>query len=266
MLNKIYNQDCVITMSFIKDNFIDLTITSPPYDDLRKYNGYSFDFENVANELYRITKPGGAVAWIVGDSTVNGSETLTSFKQAIYFKSIGFNIHDTMIYHKTNAVPVGGNNRYYQKFEYIFILSKGAPNCFNPIIKTRDNKYNDKRTSRIKGFNRNIDGSFNKKEVRINDNVKIGNVWSYVVGGGNSSVDKESFKHPAIFPEKLCFDLMVSWSNENDIIYDPFMGSGTTAKMAILNNRNYIGSELSSEYCEIAEKRIFNVKNNINIL
>jgi len=232
----------------IPDEYIDLVVTSPPYDDLRKYNGYSFEFKPIANELFRIIKKHGVVVWVVGDSTVNGSETGTSFNQALYFKEIGFNIHDTMIYQKDNPPPVGGNNRYYQHFEYMFVFSKGKPKTFNPIKAKRRNKYNDKRTSRIKSFNRDKNGEFKKREVSLIGDVKIGNIWKYIVGGGNSV--EYGVKHPAVFPYNLVKDHILSWSNKNDIVYDPFMGSGTVAKCCIDLNRNWIGSEISKKYCD----------------
>lgn len=251
-INRIYNEDCLETMGKMLDNFIDLTITSPPYDNLRDYNGYSFDFESIAKELYRVTKNGGVLVWIVADATINGSESGTSFKQVLYFKEIGFNLHDTMIYNKTSTTPVSGK-RYFQRFEYMFVLSKGNPKTFNPITRKRINKHNDKRKTRIKKTSRNKDGSWNRKLVIINDIVKIGNVWEYMPGNSGNKIES---KHPAIFPEKLCNDHIISWSNEGDLVYDCFMGSGTTAKMSIINNRNWIGSEISSEYCDIANKRI----------
>ena len=143
-LNKIYNEDCIEGMKKLESEIIDLTITSPPYDNLRKYNGYSFDFENIAKELYRTTKKGGVAAWVVNDSTVKGSETGTSFKQALFFKEIGFNLHDTMIFAKNNPVPLT-HNRYEQQFEYMFILSKGKPKTFNGLKKL--NKSYDKSRS-----------------------------------------------------------------------------------------------------------------------
>jgi len=227
-------------------NSIDLIITSPPYDNLREYNGYSFDFDRTAKELYRITKHGGIVVWIVGDSTIHGSESGTSFKQALYFKEIGFNLHDTMIYQKDNPPPVGGNNRYYQHFEYMFILSKGKPNTFNPILTERRNKWNDKRTERITSFTRDKSGEFKKKKVSLTGKVKIGNIWKYVVGGGNSV--KYGTKHPATFPLKLVNDHIITWSNTGDIIFDPFLGSGTTIKSAIMLGRIGIGCEISKGY------------------
>jgi len=131
-INKIYNEDCLDTMKHMPDNFIDLVVTSPPYDKLRDYKGFTFDFENIAKELYRVTKQGGVVVWVVADATVNGSETGTSFKQALYFKEIGFNLHDTMIYYRWSG-PLT-HRRYEQEFEYMFILVKGKLETFNPIM------------------------------------------------------------------------------------------------------------------------------------
>ena len=239
------------------DNFIDLTVTSPPYDNLRNYNGYSFEFEKVAKELYRVTKEGGVVVWVVGDATVNGSETLTSAKQKIFFhEQCGFNIHDTMIYQKENPPPTGGENRYYQEFEYMLVFSKGKPKIFNAIEQKRRNKHKDKRTERVKGFTRSQDGTFIKKLVPLNQTTKVGNIWMLTVGGGNVTDDEIAYGHPAIFPEQLAADHIYSWSNENDLVYDPFMGSGTVAKMAHLQKRNWIGSEISQEYFDLANKRI----------
>jgi len=252
--NIIYNEDCLDTMYQMADNFIDLTITSPPYDNLRNYNGFEFDFKKIVEQLFRVTKKGGVVVWIVGDQTIKGSESATSFKQALHFIDCGFNLHDTMIYQKDNPPPVGGSNRYYQHFEYMFVFSKGKPKTFNPILRKRRNKYNDKRTERTKGFNRDVDGNFTKKKVSLTGDVKIGNIWKYVVGGGNSV--EYGIKHPATFPEKLVEAHLLSWTNENDIVYDPFIGSGTTAKVAKSLNRKYIGSEISEEYFKVIETRL----------
>lgn len=258
-INKCYNEDCLDTMARMPDNYIDLVVTSPPYDNLRLYKGYSFDFESIAKELYRVMAIGGIVVWVVGDATVKGSETGTSFKQALFFKECGFNLHDTMIYMKDNPPPVGGDKRYYQAFEYMFIFSKGIPKTYNPIVEERRNKWNDKRTVRTRPVTRNKAGVFIEKTVKIEGMVKLQNVWSYVVSGGSVSEEMYAHEHPAIFPEALVRDHIISWSNEGDLVYDPFMGSGTTAKMAILNKRNWIGSEISKEYCVIIEKRIRSV-------
>lgn len=244
-INKIYNENCLDTMAKIPDNFIDLTVTSPPYDDQRKYKGYSFDFENVAKELYRITKEGGIVVWNVNDKRINGSKNLTSFKQAIKFNEIGFNVHDIMIWRKPNPMPFIKKDCYTPSFEFMFILSKGSPKTFNAIME--DCKY----AGQILKTHTTNPESIRKKNInKPTKEKKIkSNVWDFVVAGTN-------YGHPAIFPEQLANDHIISWSNENDLIYDPFMGSGTTAKMAILNNRNYIGSEISEQYCKIIETRI----------
>ena len=233
-------------MARMEDNFIDLIITSPPYDDLRTYNGYSFDFESIAKELFRVTKEGGVVVWVVGDKTHKGCESLTSFKQALYFKEIGFNV-DTNIYQKQNYKPVNAK-RYDNVFEYIFILSKGQPKTFNPIMVEKA------RVKKESGKYRRKDGTFKESIRKANKLKKHTNIFSYSIGG--HIADKIAFKHPAIFPEQLANDQIKTWSNENDLVYDCFMGSGTTAKIATINNRNWIGSEMSLEYCNIANERL----------
>jgi len=248
-INKIYNENCLDTMARMPDGFVDLTVTSPPYDNIRNYNGYSFSFEEIAKELFRVTKDGGVVVWIVGDATVKGSESGTSFRQALYFKEIGFNLHDTMIWNKNGFSAVGALKvRYAPVFEYMFIISKGQPKSFNPI-KDRKTKHGGKR---VGGTIRQKDGTTKpmSKVMTINEYGQRYNIWEH-------SPQRQSGKcHPAPFPEQLANDHILSWSNEGDLIYDPFIGSGTTAKMASINKRNWIGSEISKEYCEIAEKRI----------
>jgi len=248
-INKNYNESNLETMAKMPDCFVDLTVTSPPYDGLRTYNGYSFPFEDIARELFRITKDGGVVVWVVDDATVKGSETLTSFKQALYFKEIGFNVHDTMIY-QTNKPPMN-DNRYQKDFEYMFVFSKGKPKTFNPIMVETLAK-----GVLNKGGNRKVNGEKIKRgiENRTGETKVKGNIW--YLPRSSKSGDEYSRKHPATYPEQLANDHIISWSNENDLVYDPFMGSGTTAKMCILNNRNWIGSEMSSEYCNIIEERI----------
>lgn len=248
--NKIYNMDCVNGMKLLEDNCIDLTVTSPPYDNLRAYKGFTWDFEATARELYRVTKQGGIVVWVVGDATVKGSETGTSFKQALYFKECGFNLHDTMIYEKINPIPQN-HNRYEQCFEYMFVCSKGKPKTFNPIkepTKNAGKKFNwgDRKTIMdVSQCRRDRETEF--IEVKSTKNHR--NIFQYSVGGGSTG-------HPAVFPEKLAEDHILSWSNPQDVALDPFMGSGTTAKMAALNDRQYIGFEISKEYCDIAQERL----------
>lgn len=227
----------------IPDNFVDLTVTSPPYDDLRKYNGFLFDYKSMANELYRVTKDGGIVVWVVGDKTKNGSETLTSFEHAIYFKNIGFNVHDTMIYAKNNPVPSGGN-RYQSTFEYMFIFSKRKPKTFNALKRSRI--YDDFR--RKTSFGRKEDGTHQRGANSTEEYIKEYNIWFYSIGGHLTTTDKIAFNHPALYPDKLAEDHILSWSDEGDIVLDPMCGAGTTCKMAYINNRNFIGIDMSSEY------------------
>ena len=252
-INKNYNESNLETMAKMPDCFVDLTVTSPPYDGLRTYNGYSFPFEDIAKDLFRITKDGGVVVWIVGDATVKGSETGTSFRQALFFKEVGFDLFDTMIYAKPPRGAVGNNKTYWQTFEYMFILSKGKPKTIN-LINDRKNKESRKGDN---GTKRLENGDLLKvKRGGYSEYGRRTNIWEYGIGKGQSTKDNIAFEHPAIFPENLANDHIISWSNVNDLIYDPFMGSGTTAKMSILNNRNWIGSEISNEYCNIIEERI----------
>lgn len=246
--------DCVDGMKQLNDCIIDLTITSPPYDDLRVYQGYEWNFEETAKELYRVTKKGGVVVWVVGDATVKGSETGTSFKQALFFKEVGFNLHDTMIWNKGSfAFP--SKTCYHQVFEYMFVLSKGKPKTMN-FICDRKNLYLGSRGA----SGRNKDGNRREgtSEVRSEYGKRF-NIWNYPIGGGHTATDEYAHQHPAVFPESLVADHIRSWSDEGDLVFDPFMGSGTTAKMAKALERNYLGFEVSKDYCEIAKKRIASV-------
>jgi DNA modification methylase len=247
--------DCAEILGTLPPGSVDLTVTSPPYDNLRQYKGYTFNFEPTARELYRVTKPGGVVVWVVGDATINGSETGTSFKQALYFKEIGFNLHDTMIYrcHK----PPLTHKRYEQGFEFMFVLSKGQIKTFNPMLKK--NKYAGQNCLRNGDWASGKDNSAMRQrdgKRPVKDFGIIENVWEYKTGGGHSATEKYAHEHPAIFPESLANDHILSWSNPGDTVLDPMMGSGTTGKMAVLNNRNFIGIEIASEYFDIASRRI----------
>jgi len=246
--------DCLEVMKSLPSQSIDLTVTSPPYDNLRTYNGYSFDFEGIAKELYRVTKDGGVVVWIVGDATVNGSETGTSFKQALYFKEIGFNLHDTMIYQKNNfANP--SSNRYHQIFEFMFVLSKGKPKAFNPIKDRKNVCAGESNWGANKA--RQKDGSFKERPKKIVSEYGMRyNIWEFMTSKGFATKDNFAYSHPAIFPEKVAHDHIISWSNEGDTVLDCFLGSGTTGKIAKQLNRQFIGIEISPEYMEIAKKRI----------
>jgi len=252
-LNKIICGDAVDIMQSIPAESIDLVVTSPPYDNLRSYNGYSFNFEGMARGLFRVMKKGGVVVWVVGDQTIKGDETGTSFRQALYFKQVGFNLFDTMIYLKTPRGAVGNNKTYWQAFEYMFILSKGSPKTIN-LIKDRRNK--DERSG-DNGTKRLHDGTLLKlKRAGYSSYGRRTNVWEYLIGRGHSASDDIAYKHPAIFPEKLVQDHIKSWSKPGDVVFDPMCGSGTTCKMAKHNKRDFIGIDISSKYCDIAKDRL----------
>lgn len=249
-LNKIICGDCIEIMKQIPENSIDLIVTSPPYDDLRTYEGYEFDFEGIAQELFRITAQNGVVVWVVGDKIKNGNKSLTSFRQALYFQDLGFNVHDVMIYRKKNT-PFMRSNAYTNCYEFMFVFSKGSPKTFNPImVKTKRQGYEMLVT------NRKADGVIKKVRGELKAEKVKTNIWEYAVGFGGTTRDKIAFKHPATFPEKLAQDHILSWTNQSDIVLDPMCGSGTTCKMAKLNNRNFIGIDIAEEYCEIARERL----------
>lgn len=253
-LAEIYQENCIATMERMSDNFLDMTITSPPYDDLRDYNGYHFPVEEIASSLFRTTKPGGVVVWVVGDRTLNGNETLTSFRHALTFQDVGFRVHDTMIYVKNNPIPSDCGKRYRQAFEYMFCFSKGQPKTFNPITEPTKSAGQKITAFRITGKGR---GNVPDEDIgrEIKSERKVTNIFGYNVGT-SSSRDKIAFQHPAIFPEQLVADQIKSWTNENDIVYDCFMGSGTTAKIAHQLGRRWLGSEISEEYVAIANERL----------
>lgn len=249
-LNYIDNCDNIVGLRGLPDGCVDLTVTSPPYDNLRNYNGFSWDAEGVITELYRVTKQGGVVVWVVNDATVNGSETGSSFKQALYFKECGFNLHDTMIWRKTSAA-YPDKVRYYAQFEYMFIFTKGRPKTVH-LIEDRPNKH---AHTKIKSTERERDGTVHVSSGSIKGRLvkDIGvrfNVWEVAEEKANRT------GHPAVFPVSLVCDHISSWSNPGDVVLDPFMGSGTTAVACIKTGRNYIGFEIDAGYCEIANHRI----------
>lgn len=257
-LNNFITGDSHKILRGFKQQCIDLVVTSPPYDELREYNGYNLNMKGIIDELHRVIKIGGVVVWVVGDMTKNGSETGSSFKQVLEFMNRGFLLHDTMIYEKnTSSFPARRNgNRYTQIFEYMFVFSKGKPKTAN-LICDKPNKWAG-HTNWGKNTQRGTEGIL-KEASKIKEVPEFSprnNIWKYNVGGGFATKDKIAHKHPAIFPEKLAEDHILTWSNEGDIVLDVFSGSGTTAKMAKLNNRNFIGIDISEEYNEIARKRL----------
>ena len=258
MENQIFNESCLDTMSRMEDSSIDLVVTSPPYDNLRTYDNDVDQTWNesvwkpIISELCRVIKEGGVVVWVVGDATIDGDETGSSFRQALYFKECGLKLYDTMIYQKSGCASPS-KKRYFPSFEYMFVFSKGTPTTFNPI-QDRENKWRERwgktRKRRLK------DGSFSE-EYESKKAPQFGmryNIWKYRQGFQKNSEDKH--EHPAVFPENLAHDHIVSWSNEGDLVYDPFLGSGTTAKMSKLTKRKYLGSEINKDYFKFSQKRI----------
>ena len=257
--NEIICGDNAQVLASFPDGCIDLTVTSPPYDNLRTYNGFAWDFESLAAQLYRVTKPGGVVVWVVGDEVIDGSETGTSFRQALGFMEHGFKLHDTMIYRK-GGFRFPDASRYNPVFEYMFVFSKGRPETMN-FLRDKKNMYPGGKVARA-SQNRDRGGALsensayrNDKSKTVNELGKRDNVWDIRAGGGESD-DFYISAHPAYFPESLARDHILSWSNPGDLVLDPFIGSGTTAKMAKETGRDFIGIDISDEYCKLARKRI----------
>jgi site-specific DNA-methyltransferase (adenine-specific) len=250
-LNNIYLGDSETVLKDIPNNTVDMVITSPPYDNLRNYNGVGDTwnhkkFQAIANELFRVLKDGGVIVWVVNDKTEKGSETGTSFKQALYFMELGLNLNDTMIWKKTNPMPQIKQSRYNQVFEYMFVFSKGIPKTFNPIMES----------CKCAGLNydstcKNMGGENGrtKKNFFINKEKVTSNIWEIAVAQNKT-------KHPAVYPIEIPLRHIKSWTNENDIVLDPFMGSGTTAIAAMELNRHFIGIEMDEEYYQICLDRI----------
>lgn len=246
--------DCLVEMARLSSGSVDLTVTSPPYDNLRTYNGSLNDWtpdkwKAIIAELYRITKDGGVVVWVVADATINGSETGTSFRQALHAMECGFRLHDTMIYQKP-AVPFDPKcSRYWQCYEFMFVFSKGKPICNyikEPTKGAGKPKTGDYGQKRFDGSNRT---DRHKTDRVIQDTKVKNNIWFYTAG---SRVDG----HPAQYPIDLARDHIVSWSNPGDTVFDPFLGSGTTGVAAVNTGRNFIGIERDPDYFRICQQRI----------
>ena len=256
-MNKLLHGDCrkFLFDGTIEPDSIDLTVTSPPYDNLRTYNNSCSwgwpEFSAVAAGLWKVTKPGGVVVWVVNDATIKGDETGSSFDQALAFKKMGFNLHDTMIWNKPFIVPKPAN-RYESSVEFMFIFSKGKPATVN-LIKDKPNKGAGRK---ITGHKRGADGIPVKLHGCISRKLVADfgtrhNIWTI-----DTSRGVNVHNHPASFPEQLVHDHIISWSNEADIVFDPFLGSGTTGKVAKLLNRKFIGIEIDTEYFKMCKERI----------
>jgi DNA modification methylase len=256
--NQVYHGNCTDIMEYLAPESIDMTCTSPPYGDLRDYEGYVFDFEAIAQGLWRVMKPGGVVVWVEGDHVISGNEQSNPEKHKLYFQSIGFNAHDTMIYYRASSFSSAKNcNRYDRSFEYMYVFSKGAPKTFNPVMQEKTYS----KTGYHEDQNRNEGANQKNKERRLAlSKTKLlkrsENVWYIPNGYMVGSPDKITYDHPASFPEALARDHVLSWSNPGDLILDPMCGSGTTLLMAKLNYRDFMGIDISEKYCEIARRRV----------
>jgi site-specific DNA-methyltransferase (adenine-specific) len=259
MIGRVMHADALDLLRSLPDACVDMILTSPPYDNLRTYNGYSFDFERIAHESYRVLKSGGVLVWVVGDATIDGCETLTSMRQALYFvDECGFKMNDTMIWQKQkNSSPNVSQNpiRYSSSFEYMFVLSRGVPLVCNLQHETNRNagkrRIQPARQRQRCGLLKEYGGGYVTSETS-----PYGNVWYIVTGRGHSHTDELGYRHPATFPEEIARRHIMTWTNPGDLILDPFLGSGTTAKVARHNLRQFIGGDISSEYCTVARARI----------
>lgn len=252
--NNIYCGASEKMLAALPDGCIDLTVTSPPYDNLRDYNGFTLDWHEIIRQLYRVTKPGGVVVWVVADATINGSETGTSFNQALWAMECGFNLHDTMIY-QTDKPPMN-DNRYQACFEYMFIWSKGKPATFNPIMEKSIYAGQNRKSKSYRQANGELaPGWDNKNGITKETKIKT-SIWKIKSGYSKTTLDDFAYNHPGQFPEALARDHILSWSNPGDLVLDPFVGSGTTPKMAYQNGRHYLGFDISEEYCQLSRKRV----------
>ena len=248
-VNKLVAGDAVEILKSWNEACVDLTVTSPPYDKLRNYNGYSFDAESMLSAIHRVTKQGGVCVWVIGEK-INGGRSLSSFEHAFIGRDCGFTVHDVMIYQKKNT-PFQRSNAYTNCYELMIVFSKGKPKTFNPLKEPTKRHGWETAVS-----NKGPDAVNRKRPVELKKEKTKNNIWQYAVGYGGTTTDKIAFQHPAVFPEKLAADHILSWTNPGDIVLDPMCGSGTTCKMACKNNRKWIGIDISEEYIEIANNRL----------
>ena len=251
MTYQLHQQDCLEWMATQPDQSVDCVLTSPPYDNIRHYNGYTFDFESTASELVRLLAPGGVIVWNAADATVNGSESGTSMRQALHFISLGLRLHDTMIYVKRNPMPTNvRTRRYHQAWEYLFVLSKHLPRVFNPILVNA--KYSGVALMKYRGQ----DGTLTYKKTPRNAQTKLRNVFEYTIGGGHTTQNKQLSQHPALMPEQLALDQLQTWADATSVIYDPFAGAGTTLWAAEQLGFSSVGTEIDADYCNLTHKRM----------
>ena len=252
-VNRFYAGNAITVLSRFREGAFDLTVTSPPYEDLRKYNGYQFDPGEMLEAILRVTAPGGVCVWVVGER-INGSRSLSSFQHAFIGRDVGWQVHDVMIYQKKNT-PFMRANAYTPCYELMLVFSKGKPKTFNPIkVPTVRNGWE------TAVHNKGPDAVNRKRPVELKKEKVKTNIWQYAVGLGGSTKDKVAFEHPAIFPEALARDHILSWSNPEDLVLDPMCGSGTTCKMAEIHGRQWVGIDISEEYIKVAQRRLVGIE------
>ncbi|MBY0522788.1 MAG: site-specific DNA-methyltransferase [Gemmataceae bacterium] len=252
-LNQIVHCDCIEGIGALPDACIPLTVTSPPYDAMRDYGGTKFQFEPIATELARVTMPGGVIVWVVQDQIVDGFESGTSARQRLFFETVGMNVHGTVIM-AMKGCRYPRKQRYGQQFHYAFVLSKGKPRVVK-VLQDKPNSAVGAVVANSRRF-RNGDLTTTMKPKRIGPYGLRGNVWLIDAGNGRTTKDRFAYEHPALMPEGMAEDHILSWSQPGDLVFDPMCGAATTCKMALLNHRKYLGMEVHQPYWELACKRM----------
>lgn len=252
--NQIICGDSVEILRSFPDNSIDIVVTSPPYDAIRDYKGFSYDLHATGKEIQRVLKLGGVAVIVIQDQTKNFGKTLTSFRTILdWCDSFGFKLFETVIYRKYGAEGAWWNKRFRVDHEYIPIFLKGErPQYFNKEHLKIPSKHGGKTLTG--GGTRLTNGiRIATRAIKINLMKCRGTIWEYLTAGDGSRLKHE---HPATFPDKLPYDFIQCFCPEGGIVLDPFVGSGTTTVAAKNLGRRYIGIDIAPEYCAIAEKRM----------
>lgn len=258
-INTILHGDSAEVMQSFPDKCIPLTVTSPPYAKMRLYGGHDYTwetFKSVATQLVRITMEGGVICWVVRNQIVKERENLQAEKEKLFFADdLGLWPHQTII-GAPKGVPLPQSRRYASNFDYVYVFSKGHPRIVNIIRDRRNSRFGDLKSNRL------IRESNGSERLACGGEYAIAkwgfrsNLWSYSTGGNHTATDRISAKHPARMGEPLAEDLIISFSKPGDLVFDPFAGAGTSLKMALLNQRQWLGVEIFDEYVELIEKRM----------
>ena len=253
-INSIICGDSAEVLKNFPDNSIDMVVTSPPYDGLRDYNGFSLDLHKIGKEIYRVLKDGGIAVMVIQDATKDFAKSLTSFRTIVdWCDNVGFRLFETVIYHKNGTEGAWWKQRFRVDHEYMPIFMKGKkPQYFNKEPLKIPSKHGGKVMSG--SGNRRTDGTLSETVRRPINTMKCrGTVWDYLMAGDKNPLKR---KHPAVFPDKIPYDCIQCFCPEGGLVLDPFIGCGSTAVMAKVLGRNYIGIDISREYCDLAEERI----------